>query len=81
VESYQSIYTKVVALHTSLDFVIKILIEFLLDYAKFGPQSSSEHIVSRVSVSDLTDSPTSGLLFSNFYVALGLNHLIKLVPL
>jgi hypothetical protein len=45
-----------VALHTSLDFVIKIFIEFSLDYAKFGLQSSSEHTVNRVSVSVVTDS-------------------------
>jgi hypothetical protein len=41
-------------------------------------QSSSEHTVSRVSVSVVTDSSTLGPFFSNFHTAPKLGHLIKL---
>jgi hypothetical protein len=42
------------------------------------PQSWSDTTVSQVSASDPTDSLTFSPFFSNFYVALGLDHLIKL---
>jgi hypothetical protein len=41
-------------------------------------QSLSEHIVSQVSVSVVTDSTTLGPFFSTFHTAPRLGHLIKL---
>jgi hypothetical protein len=58
VGSYQSICIKVVALHTSFDFVMKILIKHPLDWALLG--SRVDPMQLRVWILDwcLTDSPS-----------------------
>jgi hypothetical protein len=78
VGSYQSVYIKVVALHTSFDFVIKILIKHLQDWALLGSRVDPMQLRVWISYWCLTDSPSSSPFFSNFHTAPGLNHLIKL---
>jgi hypothetical protein len=52
-----------------------------LDHLRKGSQSSSYVTEYQNSGFRLTDSPTLGLFFSNFYTASVLSHLIKIVLL
>jgi hypothetical protein len=81
VATHSPVCMKIVVQCTSYNFVIKTLLKHPLNPPANRSQSSSNFTDGQDSVLRLTDSPTSCLFFSNFYTALGLDHLIKHVPL